>query len=151
MRSSCYPLYARSTTGSSLAGIGNRYPEERERCIQGIAAVLEKYETNNEGLNGFLIGDLIDVKAVEHIDLIKQAFEANAVDKFVNGDVEDVQIEMGLLEKRITPEHPWRFSRLAPESDDLFAPSPKSSKAAKKAKNKRKQEKKSRKKNRKRK
>ena len=145
------PMYARSATSSALAEIGNRYPEERERCIQGIAVVLEKYETNDEGLNGFLIGDLIDVKAVEQIDLIQKAFEADAVDEMINGDVEDVQIEMGLLEKRITPERPWRLSRFAPESDDLFASAPKSSKAAKKEKKKRKQEKKSRKKNRKRK
>lgn len=145
------PMYARSTASSSLAEIGNRYPEERERCIQGIAAVLERYESNDVGLNGFLIGDLVDVKAVEQIDLIKRAFEANAVDEFINGDVEDVQIEMGLLEKRITPERPRRYGPLVPESDDLFAPALKSGKAAKKAKNKRKQEKKSRKKNRKRK
>lgn len=143
------PMYARSTTGSSLAEIGNRHPEERERCIQGIAVVLEKYEINDEGLNGFLIGDLIDVKAVEQIDLIKKAFEANAVDEFINGDVEDVQIEMGLLEKRLTPERPLRFSHFAPESDEFFASTPKSGKAEKKEKNKRKQEKKSRKKNRK--
>lgn len=145
------PRYARSTASSSLAEIGNRYPEERERCIQGIAAVLERYETNDVGLNGFLIGDLVDVKAVEQIDLIKRAFEANAVDEFINGDVEDVQIEMGLFEKRITPERPRRYGPLAPESDVLFAPAPKSGKATKKAKNKRKQEKNSRKKNRKRK
>lgn len=145
------PMYARSTTGSALAEIGNRHPEERERCIQGIASVLEEYETNDEGLNGFLIGDLIDVKAVEQIELIKKAFEANAVDEFINGDVEDVQIEMGLLEKRLTPERPLRFGRFAPEPDEFFAPVPKSSKVAKKEKNKRKQEKKSRKKNRKRK
>lgn len=144
------PTYARSTTGSSLAEIGKRYPEERERCIQGIAAVLEKYATNDEGLNGFLIGDLIDVKAVDQIDLIKKAFEANAVDEMINGDVEDVQIEMGLLEKRITPERPLRFSRFAPETDEFFASTSKSGKTAKKEKKKRKQEKKSRKKNRKR-
>lgn len=143
------PIYARSTTGSSLAEIGNRYPEERERCIQGISAVLEKYETNDDGLNGFLIGDLIDLKAVEQIDLIKRAFEAEAVDEFINGDVEDVQIEMGLLEKRLTPERPLRFGRFSPESDGFIAPIPKSGKVEKKAKNKRKQEKKSRKKNRK--
>lgn len=145
------PLYARSTTASALAEIGKAHPESRERCIRAIADVLEKYESNDEGLNGFLIGDLVDLKAVEQMDLIRRAFEAGAVDEFIQGDVEDVQIQLGLLEKRITPERPWRIDRLAPEIDD-FAPSvSRAHKAEKKEKNKRKQEKKSRKKNRKRK
>jgi hypothetical protein len=144
-------MYARTAASSALAEIGNRHPEERERCLQGISSLLEKYETNDEGFNGFLIGDLIDMKAVEKIDLIKKAFDAHAVDELIHGDVEDVQIEMGLLEKRLTPERPWRSGRFAPGPDDFFASGPKSGKAAKKEKNKRKQEKKSRKKNRKRK
>jgi HEAT repeat protein len=147
------PMYARTAASSSLAEIGIRHPEEREQCIEGLTAVLEKYETNDEGLNGFLIGDLVDMKAVETIELIKKAFEADAVDEMVNGDVEDVQIEMGLLEKRLTPERPLRMSAFAPnpEFDELITPAPKAGKAVKKEKNKRKQEKKSRKKNRKRK
>lgn len=145
------PIYARSVTASSLADIGNSHPDSRESCINGIAAVLEKYETNDEGLNGFLIGDLIDLKAVDQIDLIKNAFASERVDEFINGDVEDVQVELGLLEKRLTPERPWRFGRFAPEFEDLTVFPQKSHNEEKKQKNKRKQEKKSRKKNRKRK
>lgn len=143
------PLYARSTAGSSLAEIGRTHPEWRERCIRAIAAVLENYESNDESLNGFLIGDLINLQAVEQIDLIKRAFAAGAVDEFISGDVEDVQVEMGLLEKRITPERPWRIGNFAPEPGDFFEGSIKSHQTEKKEKNKRKQEKKSRKKNRK--
>lgn len=147
------PLYARTAAGSSLAEIGNRHPEVREQCVQGIAAVLENYATNDEALNGFLIGDLVDMKAVEKIDLIQKVFEADAVDEMINGDVEDVQVQLGLLEKRLTPERPWRFSSFAPDLgfDESLTPASKPGNAAKKEKNKRKQEKKSRKKNRKRK
>lgn len=145
------PMYARSVAGSALAEIGKLQPESREHCILGIAAVLEKYETNDEALNGFLIGDLVDLKAVEQIDLIKRAFEAGAVDEFINGDVEDVQVEMGLLEKRLTPARPWQISRFAPDAEDFTVAPKKSHHEEKKQKNKRKQEKKSRKKNRKRK
>jgi hypothetical protein len=102
------PIYARAAASSSLAAIGLTHPAERNRCIQAIAAVLEKYEDNDESLNGFLIGDLVDMKAVDQIDLIKRAFEADAVDEMINGDVEDVQIELGLLDKRLTPARPWR-------------------------------------------
>jgi hypothetical protein len=145
------PMYARSTTGSSLAEIGKTHPEWRERCIRAIATVLEKYESNDEGFNGFLIGDLIDLKAVEQIDLIKRAFEADAVDEFINGDVEDVQVQMGLLEKRLTPARERLIGSFAPNFDGFVASSSKPREADKKQKIKRKQEKKSRKKNRKRK
>jgi len=145
------PMYARCVAGSSLAEIGKAHSEERDRCIQAIAASLDKYEINDEGFNGFLVGDLVDLKAVEQIELIKKAFEADAVDEFINGDVEDVQIEMGLLEKRLTPEHPWRLGLPPPDYKETSEFSAGSHKADKKQKNKRKQEKKSRKKNRKRK
>lgn len=146
------PTYARTTAASSLMEIAKTAPELRERCIRGITAVLEKYETNDEGLNGFLINDLVELKAVEQIDLIKSAFEAESVDEFINGDVEDVQIEMGLLQERLTPARPRRIGRFAPDLDEGFAVSaPKSTSKEKQEKNKRKQEKRSRKKNRKRK
>jgi hypothetical protein len=146
------PTYARTTAASSLTRIAKAAPELRERCVRGIAAVLEKYETNDEGLNGFLIGDLVDLKAVEQIDLIKRAFEAEAVDESINGDVEDVQIDMGLLQERLTAARPWRIGRFAPDLDkDFTVASSKLSSKEKKEKNKRKQEKRSRKKNRKRK
>ncbi|MBK9007791.1 MAG: DUF1186 domain-containing protein [Anaerolineae bacterium] len=144
------PMYARVEASMSLVEIGNRYPEERVRCIQGITVVLEKYETNDEEFNGFLVSRLIDAKAVEQIELIKGAFEANAVDEFINGDVEDVQIELGLLEKRITPERPLRFGNFPLAADVRVEMASKSRQTEHKQKNKRKQEKKSRKKNRKR-
>ena len=91
------PMYARAAAGSALAEIGRLHPQAREGCIKGIAAVLENYESNDEGLNGFLIGDLVKLNAVEQIDLIRHAFAAEAVDESIYGDVEDVQIQLGLL------------------------------------------------------
>jgi hypothetical protein len=143
------PLYARSAASSSLASIGKTHPDERERCIQAIADVLEKYEENDEGLNGFLIGDLAELKAVEQIELIQRAYEADAVDEMINGDIEDVQVELGLLKERLTPARPWSSLPMV-FPDELALPSKKAG-LQKKEKNKRKQEKKSRRKNRKRK
>jgi hypothetical protein len=39
----------------------------------------------------------------ESADVIEQAFASGRVDLMVRGDWEDVQIELGLLDKRITP------------------------------------------------
>jgi hypothetical protein len=83
------PMYARSAAGSALAGIGRLHPQARERCIQGIAAVLEKFESNDDGLNGFLIGDLVKLNATEQIDLI-DALRSGSRRQIIYGDVEDV-------------------------------------------------------------
>jgi HEAT repeat protein len=145
------PMYARSATGSALAKIGTRHPTERDRCVAAIAAVLEKFEDNGDAFNGFLIGDLVELKAVERIDLINRAFDAEAVDEFINGDVEDVQIELGLLKARLTPPRLRWPAELSRAFDEETSAERQARNFEKKQKNKRKQEKKSRKKNRRRK
>lgn len=144
-------LYARIDAAKSLHAIGKAHPETRDQCVRILSSVLENYAENDEGLNGFVIYDLVRLKAIEHIDLIEKAFKSENVDEMIMGDFEDVQIELGLIEKRITkPARLSFFERLSPQ-DELFEPEIKPNRDNKKEKNKRKQEKKSRKKNRKRK
>ena len=64
--------------------------------IAAIAGELEKFRDNNPIFNGFLISNLVDLQAVETINLIEQAFKANHVDTSIMGDWEDVQVELGL-------------------------------------------------------
>ena len=151
-------LYARTTAVMSLKSIGTTNPETRGECIQSLVAVLENYEENDEKLNGFLVSYLVELKAVETIALIEKAFAANRVAEFIVGDFEDVQVELGLLEARITPRSKVSFLNAPPRAEEPlagemaepgFAPERKAQKDQAKEKNKRKQEKKSRKKNRK--
>jgi len=144
-------IYARVAAAESLRSIGATYPETRGECAAAIASALENYEENDEGLNGFLIYDLVRMKAVEHIDLIEKAFTSDSVDEFIMGDFEDVQIELGLLEARTKPRPRMSTLDRLPREDKMFAPERNAQNDKKKEKNKRKQEKKSRKKNRKRK
>jgi hypothetical protein len=144
-------LYARVGASKSLHAIGTARPETRDECVGILASVLENYKENDEGLNGFIIYDLVRLKAVENIDLIEKAFKSGNVDEMIMGDFEDVQVELGLIEKRITePARRPFFERLS-QRDEIFESEKKASHDKKKEKNKRKQEKKSRKKNRKRK
>jgi len=147
-------LYARVSAAKSLRSIGETHAETRDECMSGLVSVLEKYEENDEGLNGFLVYDLVKLKAVEHIGLIEKAFESDSVDEFIMGDFEDVQIDLGLIDVRTTPRPRMSFLDRLPLEDreeDVFTSERKTQKAERKEKNKRKQEKKSRKKNRKRK
>jgi len=83
--------------------IAEKHPAHRDECIGILTARLERYEENGPGLNAFIISSLIDLHAIETIDLIRKAFVAHRVDPIVAGDVEDVEIEMGLRIQRSTP------------------------------------------------
>jgi hypothetical protein len=146
--------YARGIACEALKEMAIAHPETGEDCVAGLAAALQLYKRNDETLNGFIIYDLVDLKAVEHLGLIEEAFQADRVDVRVNGDFEDVQIELGLLKERKTPlrVNPSLDGWLSLEEKELIRSEPsRSREEEKKAKAKRKQEKQSRRANRKRK
>ena len=142
--------WARVAASSSLEKMAEAHPETKEECITAIVSALQSYKDNDESLNGSLISDLMEMNiAREHIGLIEEAFKADRVDEFIDGDLEDIQVRLGLIEKRAKPRpRPIWFDEPNRVFTDGNAPKVKASN--KKEKNKRKQEKKSRKKNRKR-
>ena len=58
-----------------------------------------------------MISYLTDLKAVESVPLVEQAFQSGNVDISVMGDFEDFQIELGLLEERLTPPLQYRWMK----------------------------------------
>ena len=87
-----------------LAYIGREHPETRDRIVQIITTTLEaRHASNDPVINGFWIADLLGLQAVESYPVIKAAYEAGSVDPMALGDLEDVEIELGLKEKRETP------------------------------------------------
>jgi hypothetical protein len=93
-------MSARSLAASGLARIAEHYPETRDGAVAALTRLLENYlePDRDPALNGFLISDLIDLKAVEAAPLIEQAFSASAVEETVAGDWDEVQVELGLKE-----------------------------------------------------
>ncbi len=89
-------FFARIDAAQSLEAISYRYPETRESNVVAIAGELEKFEDNDPTFNGLLIGILVDLQAVEAIDIMERAFLANQVDTFIGGYWEDIQVELGL-------------------------------------------------------
>jgi hypothetical protein len=89
----------------SVALIGETYPESRLACINALVNKLEKFTENDETLNGFLVSALAgSLNAHEAIDLIRQAFKQNCVDISIHGDLEDIEITLGIRNKRATPK-----------------------------------------------
>jgi hypothetical protein len=140
--------WARVAASESLQKMVEAHPETKAECVSAIVLALGKNKDNDEALNGSMISDLRQMDAArEHLDLIEQVFKSGNVDEFIDGDFEDLQIELGLREKRSKPRlHPLLF-----RGDQIFVDNnhPIIKKATAKEKNKRKQEKKSRKRNRK--
>ncbi|WP_420127207.1 hypothetical protein [Longimicrobium sp.] len=82
---------------------GIEYPERREEAAALLVTQLEDWKDQGRALNAFLISGLVDLQETEAAPLMQAAFAVNAVDLNVNGDWEDVQVDLGLLEERITP------------------------------------------------
>jgi hypothetical protein len=96
-----------------------------------IEEILVKYlknsKTESSGL-AFAIHLLIEYSQDKHIDLIRETFKSKDVDIFFAGDLEDIEIKLGLREKRES-EKPSMFSFLKDyenelESESINTPSP---------------------------
>jgi hypothetical protein len=107
-----HKMYPRSYAGDGLEKIGEQHPAAREECVRSIAVALEKFARNESGLNGFLIANLLGLKAVEAAPVMERAFAAGCVDEIIAGDWEDVQIKLGLLEARKTERRYSLWNRL---------------------------------------
>jgi hypothetical protein len=96
----------RISAASALKEIGKRHPELRDRCAATLMGQLKRYESQPDGLNGFLVHDLVELGAVEAVPLLEEAFVAERVDLLIRGDWEDVQVDLGLLPARTTKRPP---------------------------------------------
>ena len=97
-----HPTTPVATAMASLRQIVARHPECRDDCVGTLARVLEPHAASDTSTNGFAVWTLIDLAAVEAIDAIRDAFQRQAVDLSLVGDVEDVEIALGLRKRRTT-------------------------------------------------
>ncbi len=79
-----------------LVEVGKQHPEARGEAIRQLCRVLESADTNDPALNGFIMSDLIDLKAVEAWPDIERAFATGHVDESITGDWEHVKHYLGL-------------------------------------------------------
>jgi hypothetical protein len=87
----------------ALERIGNLHPEARAECVAVLTRELERFNKNDPDLNGFLVCYLADLHAVEALPTMRKAYRAERVDYTIIGDIEDVEIHMGLRRDRATP------------------------------------------------
>lgn len=115
----------------SLEKIGNEYSESRTKCIEILANQLKKCEEYDETYSAFLISYLTDLKAVEVIEVISEAFNKDIVDISICGDLEEVEINLGLRKERATPRPNLGLFDFFNENNDLLLPNPSSNNSTK--------------------
>ncbi|HEU4880610.1 MAG TPA: hypothetical protein VFT45_00155 [Longimicrobium sp.] len=95
--------------GEALVQIARAHPETRDQAVDVLTRQLRMWPDQAEEVNGFLVWDLLELEAVEAAPVMREAFEANAVDESMVGDWEDVQVALGLLAERTTPQPRYNF------------------------------------------
>ncbi len=96
--------WGRVASANTIMKIGKQYPDYREKCVGILENQLAKYRKQAPYLNASLISDLVELRAVEAADTIAAAFKMNKVALSLRRDWEEIQIELGLLDERITPK-----------------------------------------------
>jgi hypothetical protein len=92
--------FARSNAISCLTALGKFH---RGECIDVLTDFLKKANNTVADLAGLTVCALLELKATETIDTIRDAFKRKCVNISIPGDIEDVEINLSLRHKRSTP------------------------------------------------
>lgn len=87
----------------ALYEIVRLHPASRTRVMTTYREYMLKPNTSLRVLNGLLMGRLMDLKAIEAIDEIRQLYALGCVDISCAGDLEEVEIALGLRTTRLSP------------------------------------------------
>jgi hypothetical protein len=148
--------YGRISAANGLCEVGKRHPEARQQIVEALERQLSRHEPEMYSLNGFLVGYLTDLRAVESAGVIERAYAAGVVDETTCGYWSEIRRELGasefgLVPDRPKPDHGVGPMRLFDQPSSTKHPNrDRQRQKDKKAKAKRKQHGKSRKRNRKR-
>jgi hypothetical protein len=94
------PEFARVAARGGLLKVAEQFLAERERVVGLIAAALGKFDADAPTVNGFLVSALLDLKAVEQLDVMRDAYRRGCVDETICGDYAAVEEELGLRPPR---------------------------------------------------
>jgi hypothetical protein len=100
--------FARMIAIGALEEIAKRDPSTRDDVVTVITDYLEHPDRNARGLNGSAVGALIILEARESIGSLQRLYRSGHVDLFACGDIEDVEIQLGLRTQRSTSTPDFR-------------------------------------------
>jgi HEAT repeat protein len=100
---SSHTEFARMIAAGALGKIAERHPSAKDRVIAILTDYLDNPDSSATGLNGSAVNALIDLEARTSVDTLRRLYRSGNVDLFACGDIEDVEIELGLRTRRSTP------------------------------------------------
>ena len=91
-----------------------------EASLKEFEKLIVKILTHGENhiVNASVIAICMDYKLTEHLKLIKECYDRDAVDLMHHGDLEDVEIRMGIRERRETDREPTMLQKFFNGLDD---------------------------------
>ncbi len=127
--------FARIMAMDGLFEITARHPQQRDNTIRILRDYISRPDKDARYLNGLTVSRLIDLEAKEAIAEIRELFAMHCIDITYNGDLEDVEILLGLRDERATPKPDYydlnKIERLIyaeetgidgmPDADDIYA------------------------------
>lgn len=117
-----HDTWARVGAVSGLVKIARTLPGIRAEIVATLARILEDSSEKDDNLNGSIVARLMDLGAVEAAPAMERAFAEYRVDPSVAGDWEDVQVDMGLIPKRLTPRRYNLFGWLSNKREPSAPP-----------------------------
>ena len=110
--------FARATAIAGLSEIAQRHPTLRTKVLEHYRHYIQQADNSTPILNGLLVSYLLDMDAKELIDDVRDLFTRQCVDISCAGDIEAVEMALGLRLERSTPR-PNLY-----ENTDLELPDP---------------------------
>ena len=96
----------RVTFANGLEEVGKTHLESRDACVKSLTRQLQNYHVQDGNyLNSVLVSNLIELKAVEAVDLIEEVFTNRELDEWITGSWAAAQVSLGLKqESDFSPE-----------------------------------------------
>ncbi len=98
-----HPEFARVMAADGIKQVAIRYPGTKERVVSILSGYLENPDMKTTIFNAIVTGYLIDLNAIESIDIIRKLYAEGLADLAHCGDIEDIEIEFGIRLERSTP------------------------------------------------
>lgn len=101
-----------------LVETGKCHRKLRKPVIERLVYALQRSAARDYGLRGLIVAELVTLRAVEAMPAIRLAFAQDQVDWTISGDLEDVELGMGLRSKRDTPRPDYKVEEDDADDED---------------------------------
>ncbi|MEE9494626.1 MAG: UPF0149 family protein [Gammaproteobacteria bacterium] len=121
MNESGHDEFARVMAADGLAEVAKQHTQHRDQVVIIFQKYIKSPSIVDGTFNGLLVCQLLDLNAVELIDDIRQLYNKGCVDISCAGDIEEVEILLGLRSKRETPKPDYNklHSLLPPQPESM--------------------------------